>query len=68
MEYLNRARKFLGWYGLFCGSILVLDLLIETRGWGFAAGERGEVPMSVRHSPGGYRSYHFWHQGLHGGK
>jgi hypothetical protein len=30
--------------------------------------ERDEVPMSVRSSPGGYRSFHFWHSGYHGGK
>ncbi|MGN6109426.1 MAG: hypothetical protein ACTHU0_30240 [Kofleriaceae bacterium] len=29
---------------------------------------RDEVPASVRSSPGGYRSYHFWHSGYHGGK
>ncbi|HEY1555797.1 MAG TPA: hypothetical protein VGF94_13255 [Kofleriaceae bacterium] len=27
-----------------------------------------EIPASVRTSPGGYRSYHFWHTGYHGGK
>jgi hypothetical protein len=30
--------------------------------------ERDEIPASVRSSPGGYRSYHFWHSGYHGGK
>ena len=30
--------------------------------------ERDEIPASVRTSPGGYRSYHFWHTGYHGGK
>jgi hypothetical protein len=29
---------------------------------------RDEIPASVRASPGGYRSYHFWHSGYHGGK
>ena len=29
---------------------------------------RDEVPASVRSSPGGYRSFHFWHTGYHGGK
>ncbi|HEY1815914.1 MAG TPA: hypothetical protein VGG74_26370 [Kofleriaceae bacterium] len=33
-----------------------------------AAPEREEIPASVRASPGGYRSYHFWHTGFHGGK
>jgi hypothetical protein len=32
------------------------------------APERDEIPASVRSSPGGYRSYHFWHSGYHGGK
>jgi hypothetical protein len=29
---------------------------------------RDEIPASVRSSPGGYRSFHFWHTGYHGGK
>ena len=33
-----------------------------------SAPERDEIPASVRASPGGYRSYHFWHTGYHGGK
>jgi hypothetical protein len=32
------------------------------------APDRDEIPASVRSSPGGYRSYHFWHSGYHGGK
>jgi hypothetical protein len=30
--------------------------------------EHDSIPASVRSSPGGYRSYHFWHTGYHGGK
>jgi hypothetical protein len=30
--------------------------------------EKDEIPGSVRSSPGGYRSYSFWHSGYHGGK
>jgi len=30
--------------------------------------ERAEIPASVRSSQGGYRSFHFWHSGYHGGK
>ena len=30
--------------------------------------ERDEIPASVKSSPGGYRSYTFWHSGYHGGK
>jgi hypothetical protein len=29
---------------------------------------RDEIPASVRSSPGGYRTFHFWHSGYHGGK
>lgn len=29
---------------------------------------RDEVPASFRSSPGGYRTFHFWHSGYHGGK
>lgn len=31
-------------------------------------GEREKVDPSVRSSPGGYRSFHFWHSGYAGGK
>lgn len=67
-ERLSRARKTMGMYGLFCAAVLFLQFLIEVRGWGFSPGERVHVPPSVRQSPGGYRSYHFWHRGVHGGK
>jgi hypothetical protein len=30
--------------------------------------DRDAIPSSVRSSPGGYRSYSFWHTGYHGGK
>jgi hypothetical protein len=42
--------------------------------WGSFSGGRifGPTPQridpSVRSSPGGYRSYHFWHSGFSGGK
>ncbi len=68
MDKLSRLWQFMGVYGAFCCLLLGLDVLIEIRGWGLSPGERGQVPMSVRQSPGGYRSYHFWHRGLHGGK
>ena len=32
------------------------------------APDHDQVPASVRASPGGYRSFHFWHSGYHGGK
>jgi hypothetical protein len=33
-----------------------------------ASGERDLVPPTVRTSPGGYRSFAFWHSGYEGGK
>ena len=32
------------------------------------APSRDQVPASFRSSPGGYRTFHFWHAGYHGGK
>jgi hypothetical protein len=46
--------------GLYAGAGLF--------GWEFGAEEKGRLPPSVRQSPGGYRSVHFWHMGIHGGK
>ena len=63
-----RFRQFKSPYGYFCGLLVLFFLLFEARGWGFDPAERSQIPASVRQSPGGYRSYHFWHRGLHGGK
>ena len=40
----------------------------EARGWDFATEQKVVVPGDVRQSPGGYRTFHFWHSGYHGGK
>ena len=60
-----RSMPGYGWYALLLffgyGAVEIFAL-------GFAPGDRIQVPGSVRQSPGGYRSYHFWHSGLHGGK
>ena len=40
----------------------------DASGWEFATPKRQVVPADVRQSPGGYRSFHFWHTGWHGGK
>lgn len=52
----------------FCGLILFGYGYVAFTGWEPAAPERDEIPASVRSSPGGYRSFHFWHSGYHGGK
>jgi hypothetical protein len=37
-------------------------------GWELGSPRRQFVPADVRSSPGGYRSFHFWHYGYRGGK
>lgn len=37
-------------------------------GWDLPSSHHELIPPSVRSSPGGYRSYHFWHSGFQGGK
>ncbi len=50
------------------GLALVVYLLAGVLGWDFKSSQRDRVPGTVRNSPGGYRAYHFWHGGYHGGK
>ena len=35
-------------------------------GWEISGGSRRQLPPDARQN--GYRSFHFWHYGLHGGK
>jgi hypothetical protein len=37
-------------------------------GWEWGSSRRQIMPASARQSPGGYRSFHFWHSGYQGGK
>ena len=30
--------------------------------------ERDQIPSGMRSTPGGYRTYSYWHSGYHGGK
>ncbi len=55
--YLAVASGLVGWW-----------LLAALGGWEMGTPARQTVPASVRNSPGGYRSFHFWHSGYHGGK
>jgi hypothetical protein len=50
----------LGVVGLYAGA--------SAFGWRLATAPRERIPPSVRSSPGGYRSFHFWHTGYMGGK
>jgi hypothetical protein len=50
------------------GAALAVYLLAGMFGWDTRTSRADKVPGSVRNSPGGYRSYYFWHAGYHGGK
>jgi hypothetical protein len=47
---------------------LVLYAAASLTGFELANPAREFVPADVRQSPGGYRSFHFWHSGYQGGK
>ena len=55
-------------YKLIAGGALGLYLASGALGWELGSPERQHIPPSARTSPGGYRSFHFWHTGIHGGK
>lgn len=55
-------------YAVLAAGIIGLYLWAALTGWERERSTRGFVPQSVRSSPGGYRSFHFWHGGYHGGK
>ena len=52
------------------GGILLLGLygLVALTGKEFGDSQRQIIPAGARQSPGGYRSFHFWHTGYRGGK
>ncbi len=55
--------------GLVLGALAVVAYgLVAFTGMEFGDPAREQVPPDVRQSPGGYRSFHFWHSGYHGGK
>jgi hypothetical protein len=47
---------------------LLLYVGASWMGWEMSLSPRQQLPPDVRNSPGGYRSFHFWHSGFHGGK
>ena len=56
-------------FALFCAVVCLGFAAAEIRGVVFfRSSEHVSIPASVRSSPGGYRSYHFWHSGFQGGK
>ncbi|MGZ6141826.1 MAG: hypothetical protein ACXWLM_00750 [Myxococcales bacterium] len=56
-------------YVIWCALVLGGYVAIEARGTDLTPrATHATIPASVRSSPGGYRSYHFWHSGYQGGK
>ena len=49
-------------------AVMALYAAADWYGWEVATPPRQVVPADVRHAPGGYRSFHFWHTGWQGGK
>lgn len=55
--------------GLGVGGFLIfLYAVAALTGTELGNPDRDYLPPDVRQSPGGYRSFHFWHSGYHGGK
>lgn len=55
-------------YLVYAGVLTLLYGVSEAVGWESGRTETQTIAPAVRQSPGGWRSYTFWHQGLHGGK
>jgi hypothetical protein len=54
---------------LLIGIVIIAGYaFVAFTGREFGDPERQRVPADVRQSPGGYRSFHFWHSGYRGGK
>ena len=49
-------------------AIIALYVFAAFTGFEFGTPQRRFVPADVRQSPGGYRSFYFWHSGYMGGK
>ncbi|MFN0207842.1 MAG: hypothetical protein ACKVS6_16155 [Planctomycetota bacterium] len=62
MKKLIRIFAALG--GLATGGYAVS----EYTGWEPTSSKHHKIDPNIRKSPGGWRSYTFWHQGVHGGK
>ena len=53
-------------YILFSIGVVSLYSMAAMFGWEITGGSRRQLPPDARQN--GYRSFHFWHYGLHGGK
>jgi hypothetical protein len=61
----SRGAKTLGWFG---GLVAIGYAALAFSDYEPGSPDKDQLPASVRASNGGYRSFHFWHSGYHGGK
>lgn len=59
---------FVKFYKVVIAGTVALYAFATLTGYRMSDAERDKVDPSVRSSPGGYRSFHFWHSGYAGGK
>ncbi len=64
-EYTLMLTKL---YLLVGAGILAVYAVAAWNGWEISTAPRQTLSADVRNSPGGYRSFHFWHSGYRGGK
>jgi hypothetical protein len=55
-------------YWIVGGLVVAGFAAAQVTGWEPGTAQRDVLPASARESPGGYRSYSFWHTGFQGGK
>src|SRR5207248_1414672 len=60
-QEIRRRRLMRRGYLIFGVAVLTLYTLAEASGWQMASPRKQILPADVRQSPGGYRSFHFWH-------
>jgi hypothetical protein len=60
--------NFIRTYFVAGAGLVALYGASEVRGWEFDSSPHARIDPALRQSPGGWRSWTFWHQGIHGGK
>lgn len=53
-------------YTIFGAAVIALYTAGAMLGWEIVTSDRRQLPPDARQN--GYRSFHFWHYGLRGGK
>jgi hypothetical protein len=54
--------------GVLCAAIVVGYGWFASTQRELGSEERDQIPSGMRSTPGGYRTYSYWHSGYHGGK